>query len=244
MAQHDDRHLTTEQLSALLDNQLSPQEQPAYNAHLQTCQRCQQALADLKQTVALLHALPQPTLPRSFVLPASQAVPTPAAHTQESRRHHVHPITTTTRRTRIHRGGSFARQSVRVLSTLAAVIGIVFLLSGFLVSIRPGSNTMVTNGSSGMPVSGAATQKPQIHGITTPQTQASPAIVQTPSITTPKRNQTPTSTATPQSRNQTHQSTARSPAIDLNSPQVHLGLGAILLLIGILGVVLTRKRRE
>lgn len=244
MAQHDNRHLTTEQLSAFLDKQLSLQEQAEYNAHLQTCQRCQKTLADLKQTVALLHALPQPALPRSFVLPVSQTAPTPMAHAQEPRRHHVHPITTTTRRTRIHRGGSFARQSVRVLSTLAAVIGIVFLLSGFLVSIQHGGNTTASTGSSGGTTNGSATSKPQIHGIGTPQTQASPAIVHTPSITATKREQTATSTATPQNRNQTHQNSARSPAIDLNSPQVHLGLGAVLLLIGILGVVLTRKRRE
>lgn len=247
MAQHDDRHLTTEQLSALLDKQLSSREQAEYNAHLQTCQHCQKALADLKQAVALLHALPQPALPRSFVLPASQAAqiaPTPMAHTQEPRRHHVHPITTTTRRTRIHRRGSFARQSVRALSTIAAVLGIVFILSSFLVSIQHGGNTTASTGSSAMPVNGAVTQKPQIHGITTQQTQPSPAITRTPGITAPKRKQTATSTATPQNRNQTHQNSARSPAIDLNSPQVHLGLGAILLLIGILGVVLTRKRRE
>ncbi len=250
MAQHDDRHLTTEQLSAFLDKQLSPQEQAEYNVHLQTCQHCQQALADLKQTVALLHALPQPALPRSFVLPASQpaqatqTAPTPMTPMQEQRRHHVHPITTTTRRTRIHRGGSFARQSIRVLSTLAAVIGIVFLLSSFLVSVQHEGNTSTATGSSAGTTKGPATQQPQVQGVGTPQTQASPAIVHTPNITAPGRKQTPTSTATPQNRNQTHQNSARSPAIDLNSPQVHLGLGAILLLIGILGVVLTRKRRE
>ncbi|MHB8595894.1 MAG: anti-sigma factor family protein [Ktedonobacteraceae bacterium] len=244
MAQHDNRHLTTEQLSDLLDKQLSPQEQAEYNAHLQTCQHCQKTLADLKQTVALLHALPQPALPHSFVLPVSQTAPTPMAHTQEQRRRHIHPITTTTRRTRIHRGGSFARQSVRVLSTLAAVIGIVFFISGFLASIQHGSSTTASTGSSAGTTNGSATSKPQIHSVGTPQTQASPAMVHTPSITAPKQKQTPTSTATPQNRNQTHQNSARSPAIDLNSPQVHLGLGTILLLIGILGVVLTRKRRE
>ncbi len=240
MAQHDNRHLTTEQLSALLDNQLSPQEQAEYDAHLQTCQRCQKVLVDLKQMVALLHALPQPALPRSFVLPASQPAPAPMAQTQEQRRRHVHPITTTTRRTRTHRGGSFARQSIRVLSTLAAVIGIVFILSSFLVSIQHGGTATSTSSSAGT-TNGSATSKPQIHGVGTPQTQASPAIVHTPNITAPTRKQTQTSTATPQN---THQNSARSPAIDLNSPQVHLGLGAILLLIGILGVVLTRKRRE
>ncbi|TMD29929.1 MAG: hypothetical protein E6J04_13720, partial [Chloroflexi bacterium] len=47
-----DRHLTTEQLSAFLDAQLSPAEQVEYNAHIESCQRCQGALASLRQTVA------------------------------------------------------------------------------------------------------------------------------------------------------------------------------------------------
>ncbi|HLX39760.1 MAG TPA: zf-HC2 domain-containing protein, partial [Ktedonobacteraceae bacterium] len=84
MAQHNDRHLTTEQLSAFIDKQLAAEEQAACTAHLQTCQQCQQALAALRQTVMLLKALPQPALPRSFVLPTNlivmpQRPATPAA---------------------------------------------------------------------------------------------------------------------------------------------------------------------
>ncbi len=259
MAQLDDRHLTTEQLSAFLDNQLSPQEIAEYNAHLQTCQRCQKTLADLKQTVALLHALPQPALPRSFVLPVSQTAPTPIAHTQEPRRHHVHPITTTTRRTRRHRGGSFARQSVRVLSTLAAVIGIVFFMSGFLVSIQHGGSTTASTGSSAGTTNRPATLAPKSSSHTTPQVKGSqgatcdqsspvpaPCGVQTPSTARPVHPPTATASGngTPQVTSGESQNQVSSPAIDLNSPQVHLGLGTVLLLIGILGVVLTRKRRE
>src|SRR6266568_3115535 len=66
------QHLTTEELSAFLDEQLSSQERTTIEAHLQTCERCQHELASLRQTVALLRALPQPALPRSFVLPAAK----------------------------------------------------------------------------------------------------------------------------------------------------------------------------
>ena len=64
-----DRHPTIEQLSAYLDGQLSSGELSECDTHVETCQQCQQMLAELRETVALLHALPQPTLPRSFTLP-------------------------------------------------------------------------------------------------------------------------------------------------------------------------------
>ena len=258
MAPHDHQHLTTEQISAFLDKQLSAQEQAEFNAHLQACQQCQQVLADLKQTVALLHALPQPALPRSFVLPASQTAQTAQTimtQRQEQRRQHVHPITTTTRRIRTHRAGHFARQSVRVLSSIAAIIGIVFILSSYLASVQHGGSTASTNSSAGT-TNSPATEQPRISPHATPDKgasgvpcdQASPAPVpcgaRTPGTTTPTQKPTVTEpgNGTPQvgpPANQVH-----SPPIDLNSPQVHLGLGAVLLLIGILGVVLTRKRRE
>ena len=67
-----EQHLTTARLSALIDGQLSPEEQTQSETHLQSCPVCQQQLAELRQTVALLHALPQPPLPRSFVLPTAE----------------------------------------------------------------------------------------------------------------------------------------------------------------------------
>ena len=71
MAQIHDEHLTTEQLSASFDKQLSPQEQAVFDAHISTCQQCQSKLSDLRLTAALLHALPEEEVPRSFVLPTS-----------------------------------------------------------------------------------------------------------------------------------------------------------------------------
>ncbi len=247
MAQHDDdRHLTTEQLSALLDQQLPSREQAEYNAHLNSCRQCQNVMADLKLTVALLHALPQPTLPRSFVLPAT------TAHVQEQPAQPVRPLTTTTRRTPPQRLGYLARRSIRTLSTLAAVIGLIFMLSSFLSTHTFGGGA-TTSSTGHIPVSGSSRGS----AITTPPvktsqgcdhstprpvqcgTQHTPTATpgQTPAVTVPV-------TPTPQIKNPPKQNSTGSPAIDLNSPQVHLGLGAILLLIGILGVALTRKRRE
>lgn len=228
MAQHDDdRHLTTEQLSALLDQQLSSQEQTEYNAHLKTCQQCQNVMADLKLTVALLHALPQPTLPRSFVLPAT------TAHAQEQPGHTIRPLTTTTRRTPPHRLGHLARRSIRTISTIAAVIGLIFMLSSFLTTHSFGGAT--TNSSTGsIPASGPARGSATTPHVETKHTPTA-ASGQTPGVAVPV-------TPTPQIKHQPEQNSTGSPAIDLNSPQVHLGLGAILLLIGVLGVALTRKR--
>ena len=53
MAQIHDGHLTTEQLSASFDKQLSSQEQAVFDAHISTCQQCQNKLSDLRLTAAL-----------------------------------------------------------------------------------------------------------------------------------------------------------------------------------------------
>ncbi len=254
MTQHEHRHLTTEQLSAFLDRQLSAQEETEYTAHLHTCQRCSQALADLKQTVALLHALPQPALPRSFVLSTSQlasATPEPVAQTPEERRQHLHAIPTTTRRVRRHRAGYVARQSIRALSTLAAVIGLVFFLSGVFVSLPHGGST-ASNGSVAAPESQPATEGPKISSHPTPPATAcnhpvpptGPCNSRTPQTATPNHQPTQGATGSGTPQVGPPKSPSTSSALDLNSPQVHLGVGVVLLLIGILGVVLTRKRRE
>lgn len=260
MAQHENRHLTTEQLSVFLDKQLSGQEEAEYTAHLHTCQHCSQALADLKQTVALLHALPQPALPRSFALSASQVTQTArssSAQEPEQRRQHLHAIPTTTRRVRRHRAGYVARQSIRALSTLAAVIGLVFFLSGVFVAFPHGGASTASNGSVNVSSSGTTTQRPGISNHATPNVVGSqdsgcnqpvpptgPCNSRTSPTATPNHQatQAATGSGTPQIGPSTTPNT--SSAVDLNSPQVHLGVGVVLLLIGILGVALTRKRRE
>jgi anti-sigma factor RsiW len=116
------QHLTTEQLSACIDKQLSVEEQSLVDEHLKQCEQCQLWLKELRSTVRLLHALPQPQLPRSFTLPADVLVaPLPAQTEQASR---VTPI----RRTRPSR----MWVAISSISALAAVVGIVFIVSGFL----------------------------------------------------------------------------------------------------------------
>ena len=250
MAQDNDRHLTTEQLSALLDKQLPVDEQAAYEAHLNTCRQCQRAMANLRQTVALLHALPQPTLPRSFTLPASAGY---APEEQEEREivRPLRPVTTTARRGSDNRRAYIVRRTVRAISTIAAVIGLVFLLSSFVASLPHGGGSSAstisagtTNGASssaGTLGPHAATTSP--HSMT-PNNQCdknkastSPCSVRTPITPTP----TPAPTSTPQTAGQNVQANAPP---DLNSPQAHLAYGAVLLLLGILGVALTRRKRE
>ncbi|GCE13836.1 hypothetical protein [Tengunoibacter tsumagoiensis] len=120
-----DRHLTTEQLSAFLDHQLIDEELTECKAHVDTCGQCQQELADLRQTVSLLRALPQPVLPRSFVLPTTTAV-APLSVQKTS-------TIVSLEEKRSRRGLTGVVTAMRVASSLVAVIGICFILSGLLL---------------------------------------------------------------------------------------------------------------
>jgi hypothetical protein len=58
-----------ERLSAYLDRQLPAAEHAALERHVAGCARCTAELAELRQVVTLLRALPTPRVPRSFALP-------------------------------------------------------------------------------------------------------------------------------------------------------------------------------
>jgi putative zinc finger protein len=245
-------HLTTEQLSAFLDKQLTPQEQAFFDAHLQSCQRCQQALGDLRLTVALLHAMPRPELPRSFTLPAGisqiHAARPPVQPAQQRR-----VLSYTLRRT------------MRAVSTLAAAVAVIFILSGLLANLHLGAFPAATsapsafNGSSNNTTHSAAgnapTQLPQ-------KTASTPNVVGTPMMRghltgTPTKSPaasrpTPTPQATStglngvndRGANPSNQPPALSAALDLSQPQGRLSLGALLLLLSIVGIIITRRRRD
>jgi anti-sigma factor RsiW len=68
---HDDQERLTEALSAYLDDALDGAERDALERHLATCAACRAELAGLRRVGALLRALPEPELPRSFTLPAT-----------------------------------------------------------------------------------------------------------------------------------------------------------------------------
>ncbi len=142
-------HLTTEQLSTLLDREVAAEEQAQWEAHVSTCPQCQQELAGLRQTLVLLHALPQPPLPRSFALPleASEPVAIPQAVAPT-------PIRRAPRRTL----NPYVRGVLRTMSALAAMIGVVFFLSGVLPSLIHGANGGTT-ASTVAPASGRSIEK-------------------------------------------------------------------------------------
>jgi anti-sigma factor RsiW len=244
LAQQHSGHLTIEQLSAFLDKQLPPQEWADYHAHLRTCQQCQSMLADLRQTSALLRALPQPELPRSFVLPATiTSIPERFSHTETS----VTPIT----RSRRNPWQVYLQRSTRVISTIAAVLGIVLVMSGLLATLSFPHGGASTAASAPLPSSA-----PPASGL------ATPALSQTPNVETAhnananqsanqKKGQTlrpaPTENGAARSApNTTHsgnQAENVPPLLDLNTVAGREGAGALLLILGILGIVFTRRRQ-
>lgn len=245
MAKHDERHLTTEQLSAYIDKQLSAQEQAAYAAHLQSCAQCRQTLVGLQQTVALLRALPQPSLPRSFTLPAG------ASYLQE-RPSLQTPSTAPAPRpaTRQTAWQRYMRGSLRAVSTIAAVLGLVFLLSGLVITLPrggAGSATSTTSNSAGtaphyaQDTTAANATATSVAG----QAQAdgktpAPPKKPTPTITEPVRTPAVVAQATPAPE----QPRPAQPLASLFTP---LGLqvgGFILFALGIVGILLTRRRQR
>jgi anti-sigma factor RsiW len=234
-----DQHLTTEQLSALLDNTLSPAERDACSAHLQSCQMCQHEQASLQQTVALMRAMPKPALPRSFTLS------TGVTYLQDAPPRQLEPTNTPPRRRWPH----YAQRTLRVISTFAAVIGFIFLLSGVLPLLIHGGGGSTTATSSSAPFSNNATQPNAAATNSTPTLgQAKPTSNDklTPGQT-PHAGKTPAAaTASPavqdhQQKQPPNPVQPPPPIIDFNEPLVRQGVGLILLVTGIIGVIVTRR---
>jgi hypothetical protein len=226
-----DRHLTTEQLSDWLDDQFPSDEQAALKTHLTSCTQCQQELAALRQTVEFLHALPQPALPRSFALPDTIAQDQPE------------PVALAAYRPQRGRQGNKISATLRILSSLVAVIGIFFVASGFLTTIP----FLATTGASGP-------------AVTHPQTGLDPnSRLVTPKVTgtgnghiTPSRGKAeqapPTSEATPPAIPPAKQQVQpqREPAFtffDLKSQSVRLALGIALFILGCCGFMYFKRQR-
>ena len=238
MTQQRSGHLTIEQLSAVLDKQLSPQEWSVCQAHLGTCQRCQGMLADLQQTSALLRALPQPELPRSFVLPAT--ITSPAG--QISRPEVRAPVR------QIARGRSrtwprYLRYSTRFISTIAAALGIIFIISGLLVSLPHGGATTASTpmnapSSSSAGTSGTA-QTPQAK-VQTPN--ADSARNSHPKTPPPQPVGTSTSKSSSGFRYPENRANALPSILDPGTIEGRVVIGGLLLVLGILGLVFTRRR--
>ena len=251
MAQQYDGHLTTEQLSAFLDKQLSRQEQLDWNAHLRACQQCQGRLADLRQTVALLHALPQAELPRSFVLPTSAPL---------APERHLHPVSQSIRVSeseglitpiaRAHRERpSVLQRSVRALSTIAAVVGFLLIVSGFLAGAHIGGGGASTANTAS---SGASTTAN--HGTVAPPKVSQPSQSANatttgsarPGTATPQVTRTPHETvkAAPSSVPAQDHQLSLPPVLDLGTSEGLEGVGAILVVLGFLGLIVMRIARR
>ncbi len=232
-------HPTTEQLSAFLDKQLTSQERAFFDAHLQSCPRCQGVLGELHRTVALLHAMPQPQLPRSFTLPAA------ISHTQVAR-----PA---------RRGQRYTLQgSVRAISALAAAIAVIIILSGLgpLTGVHFMSNGTIS--SSSAPVAGSSNgtgHSPATRPNATVSSQTrdgTPDVAGTPILgshqTGTPATATPTSAATAKSAGTLKGGPTNSPTLpsflDVSQAAGRLTLGALLLLLSIAGIVATRRRRD
>ena len=235
-------HLTTEQLSAYLDKQLTPQEQAFFDAHLQSCQHCQHVLAELRGTVALLRAMPESSLPRAFTLPAGLSQ-TPAAHPQ--------PLPMQERQRRIPR--YMLQRTVRAVSTLAAAIAVLIILSGLLAGLgfHSGGATSASYAPATSNSSGTThhTNKPNL--TQEPQTQpGSPTMGSLQSGTPAKSPVTSTPAPTPTSTSDgTTQGVVPTPPtpppfLDISQPSGRLMLGALLLLLSIVGLIATRRVRR
>ena len=162
MAQ-ENLHLTTEQLSAYLDELLAETEQSELEAHLHACEQCQQELKGLRQMVALLHAMPQPRLPRSFVLPVDTSF-FPDVGAAESPAEDSTPIPLEGVRARQVAAQSapvaqrrsrwpvYARAALRSISAIAAVLGLVLFMSGLLGAMPSGGGaSSVSTASQAVP---------------------------------------------------------------------------------------------
>ena len=230
----DDRHLTTEQLSAFLDQQLSEQEQARGQVHLDTCEDCRRELTGLRQTVTLLRALPPAELPRSFVLPVESV--------QDDEKKDENEQASTARRP--VRLAAF-RVAVQAMSSLAAVIGVFFLASTLLTMLPMSMQGHANSGSADTAVSASqGTKAPgtdptqEIHqtqpggGVSpnlTTNTAGTPVVIQTQPKPLPEQQKS---------------GSVQLPKIlffDLNTEGGRAGAGILLLMFGIMGILLTRR---
>lgn len=223
--QQEKQHLTTTQLSTLLDGQLSIEEREFSDAHLATCEQCQQELESLRQTKMLLHALPHPALPRSFALPLStQQVDTSTAP--------VIPVasyrSTPRRDSRRSRSRAYYAQTIlRTIGTLAAMVGLVLLLSSLIPFVNNTGAGTAQNGSSGTtaPAPRQATPTgpilPNLRGTTVTQPNSQPHT--------------------------THPSTSSGtfspPILDISTLAGRAFYGALLFILGIAGLMIGRRRK-
>jgi hypothetical protein len=221
-------HLTTEQLSAFLDQQLSTQEQSTCQAHLNTCQHCQQQLTELEQTVLLVRALPQAPLPRSFVLPIESTIQSKGlaivGKTASKKARQAH--------NRLLRLPS-TRTTMRIASTLVAVLGLFFILSGLLPIAFPNRATLLVSApfSTIVHVQNPlpATSSSQDFFVAAPSSPNPPLVADQSSNAVQK--QTPS-----------HVPSTSQQFFDPSTPEGQLSIGLLLLTLGTVSAICITKK--
>ena len=206
---HESPEYRQEQLSAALDGMLIPDEQAALDAHLAGCDACTRELKELRQVRMMLRALPQPALPRSFLLPIEGELESPRAPVRRVERQpvsNVTPLRPPARRATNRRTARTLR-ATRWVGTIAAVLGLALFL-GTLLPMALSRPSATSSGSAPMYGVGApaATTSKDTATETSPsptRTQANGGQVNkgataTPSSPAPtvQATATPTATAT------------------------------------------------
>lgn len=245
MAQHSNEHLTIAELSAYIDEELTPAELALCDAHIQSCQPCQAALTDLRLTSALLASMPQVAVPRSFALPTNLVLlPETPAVTGAKTASRVSPAIP-----------AFLRRTLRPVSTLVALLGIFLFLVGAFSALPHvatfNSSATMSSGSVPRAVSAPAKPTPVPTALltNTPSLQHLSPEARTPYATV---QLTPTPVLTPVNTPATHsdaQNQDQPPAhqleipaaVDPGQPAGRMSIGAALLLLGILGVIVGRR---
>jgi anti-sigma factor RsiW len=260
-------HLTTEQFSALLDQQLSAQEQSLCQAHLTTCDSCQQQLAELQQTVLLVRGLPQAPLPRSFVLPIESTTQNIAVTEQDTSTPQIARL--------VHNRGlrlpRYIHTTMRITSALVAILGLFFTLSGLLTIVLPNAeNSRVASSfvisrkirvpasspktNQVQPLTGTAASSPHVpqapilagqaassSNIPLPQSFTGTA----PSTSSNSHPELPAGPANAQTSGPSPSTPQQISLSSLGTPEGHLSLGLLLFIAGIVSsIVFTRLGKQ
>lgn len=153
---HVDWERQRDALSALLDGELEPERRQQLERHLATCEQCRAEHASLGLTRALVRALPQPALPRSFALPVETTPTVRSIVDARARRAH---------------SGAFSRLSQRVGSLVAAA-GLILLIGSWLTSVS--SPMRSSSGAAKFAPQGAGAQNTHITTTAAPAHTAPP----------------------------------------------------------------------
>ncbi|HLW00421.1 MAG TPA: zf-HC2 domain-containing protein [Ktedonobacterales bacterium] len=230
-----------EQLSALLDNELGTEERAELKAHLATCAECRAELASLERARALLRALPQPTLPRSFALPLEAApiheLPRQVGLTarQASQRPNAAPA----RRARSRRPA----QVLQWISTIAALLGIIVLLSGVFTGHTFNTATTASSALTTGQNSSTSADQPGVTATPPPERTSTthPAV---PTTVPSAGGATSTPGTTPGSTYNQHDASNPDTGSSLGALISSAGFGVLLLLFSVCGFAIAWALRR